>query len=156
LVSGVEGALQIRIAVLREEHSREAELSLVAQRALIFRDADLDLEVAEVTEGQVARSLGVVERVAGRQSNHDAVLLGPRVVEIDVVLALAGREERADALLKEARLQEEPLARALGVAVHAHFVGDDEWLERVSYVLELDLGHLGVADPFGQGRLRPL
>src|SRR5262249_60028570 len=104
LVDRVEGALQVRIDVLREDHSREAELSLVAQRALIFRNADLDLEVAEVAEEHVARRLGVVERVAGRQFNLDVVLLGPRVVEVDVVLALAGREERADALLEEARL----------------------------------------------------
>src|SRR5262249_25590517 len=122
LVDDVEGALQVRIGVFREDHSRESELALVAQRALILRNADLDLLVADVSEVAVAELLGVVDDVSGRYVNYDAVLLGPGVKEINVVLARVGREERANALLEEARLQEEPLASPFGVALHAHLV----------------------------------
>ena len=97
--------------------------------------------VAPMLKG--AGGVGAVERIALGQSNRYVLFLAPGVVKIDGLFAIITGEQRAHSVFKECRLQEQSFACALRIARNSDVIAVDEWLDRISYVLDLDVRQLG-------------
>src|SRR5205085_6196600 len=102
-VQYLESLLQAGVAGLREDQPVEHPLAGEDQPLVLAGHADTHFILRDVIDVEGPRLVGVVERVAFRQTDRHGVAFDPGVVEVNLVLARAGGEQRRDALLEERR-----------------------------------------------------
>src|SRR6185503_11853007 len=117
----------------------EEEAARVDQRFAVGRYCQLRLVLGNRRAAKRRGRVGIVERVAGWQVDLDAIVFGPRVVEIDRVLSSRGGEHRFKTVLKKRGLEEQTFAGALRVTRKAHVVRIDQRVDMVRNVLDLDV-----------------
>ncbi len=138
----VEIALEWTVRLYGEQHRAVAakeEVAFVNQQRSVSAGLNADFVRGDLTAAERRRSVGVIEREAFRYLDINAIVFGPRIVEIDRILSIRRGEEWSFPVLKERGLEEESFAGALRIIRNTHVESVDERLGILHDIFDFDI-----------------